>query len=151
MLHFGYYKPRLAALSILRQPSSGCLWLKWKPIEDREWNEKKKEVHKQKWTSSNGGRSHHHHQSSMLSCLSQLSTTISLVTSQPSFSSSTMFYKNIALCDTRLSFIAGFHTFHSPKRVITTLLLWSSNNIVPSLILLQTSWYSLLATSLMTT
>jgi len=25
MLHFGYYKPRLAALSILRQPSSGCL------------------------------------------------------------------------------------------------------------------------------
>ena len=40
MLYFGYYKPRLAALSIPRQPSSGCLWLKWKPIDDGEWDEK---------------------------------------------------------------------------------------------------------------
>ena len=57
-----------------------------------------------------------------------------------------MFYKDIALCDTRLSFIVGFMLFTAPRRVIT--LLWSSNNIVPSLVLLQTSWYSLLATSL---
>ena len=64
-----------------------------------------------------------------------LSTTISLVTSQPSFPS-TMSYKDIALCDTRLSFIVGFMLFTAPRRVIT--LLWSSNNIVPSLVLLGT-------------
>ena len=47
MLHFGYYKPRLAALSILRQPSSGCLWLKWKHFEDGEWMREE-----EKWTTT---------------------------------------------------------------------------------------------------
>ena len=41
ILHSGNYKPRLAALSFPRQPSSGCLCLKWKPIW--RWKMKKGE------------------------------------------------------------------------------------------------------------
>ena len=67
MLHFGYYKPRLAALSILRQPSSGCLWLKWKPIWRWEVNERRRMNNNK----NEKLQANHHHQS-LLSHVPQL-------------------------------------------------------------------------------
>jgi len=62
MLHFGYYKPRLAALSFPRQPSSGCLWPMINQVKMGNEEEEKSAQQQQKMKNEiSNGQSRHHH------------------------------------------------------------------------------------------